>query len=46
VVYGVLALVATLPGAVLLVAGRGSGRDVACEPAEAQAERSGDILHA
>ncbi len=46
VVYGVLALVATLPGAILLVARRGSRRDGACEPAGAQAERSGDVLHA
>ena len=32
VVYGVLALVATLPGAVMLVAGRRRRRDRACEP--------------
>jgi hypothetical protein len=46
VVYGVLALVATLPGAVLLLAGRGSRRDGASEPTEAQVERSAGVVHA
>jgi glycosyltransferase 2 family protein len=46
VVYGVLALVATLPGAVVLVAGRGHRRDGACELTGAQAERVGDVAHA
>ena len=46
VVYGVLALVATLPGAVMLVAGRGRRRDGACELTGAQAERVGGVVHA
>jgi glycosyltransferase 2 family protein len=46
VVYGVLALVATLPGAVMLVAGRGRSRDGACELTGAQAERVGGVVHA
>jgi uncharacterized membrane protein YbhN (UPF0104 family) len=46
VVYGVLALVATLPGAVMLVAGRGRRRDGACELTGAQAERIGGVVHA
>jgi glycosyltransferase 2 family protein len=46
VVYGVLALVATLPGAVLLLAGRGSRRGDASEPTGAQAERSVGVVHA
>jgi len=46
VVYGVLALVATLPGAALLVAGRGSRRDGASEPTGAQAERNVGVVHA
>jgi uncharacterized membrane protein YbhN (UPF0104 family) len=46
VVYGVLALVATLPGAALLVAGQGSRRDGASEPTGAQAERSVGVVHA
>ena len=54
VVYGVLALVATLPGAVILVADRrgdswhgirGHGRDGACKLAGAQAERVGGVVH-
>ncbi|HEY6574592.1 MAG TPA: dihydrofolate reductase family protein, partial [Mycobacterium sp.] len=44
VVYGVLALVATLPGAVILVAGRGHRRDGTCELTGAQAERVGDAV--
>jgi hypothetical protein len=43
VVYGVLALVATLPGAVMLVVGRGRRRDGACELTEVQAERAGVV---
>jgi glycosyltransferase involved in cell wall biosynthesis/uncharacterized membrane protein YbhN (UPF0104 family) len=46
VVYGVLALAATLPGAVMLVAGRGRSRDGACELTGAQAERVGGVVHA
>lgn len=46
VVYGVLALVATLPGAVMLVAGRGRSRDGACELTGEQAERVGGVVHA
>ena len=47
VVYGVLALVATLPGAVLLVvAGRESRRVRASEPTGVQAERSMSVVHA
>ena len=46
VVYGVLALAATLPGAVVLVAGRGRSRDGACELTGAQAERVGGVVHA
>ncbi len=46
VVYGVLALVATLPGAVVLVAGRGRRRAGACELTGAQAERVGGVGHA
>jgi glycosyltransferase 2 family protein len=46
VVYGVLALVATLPGAVMLVAGRGRSRDGACELTGAQAERVRSVVHA
>jgi len=46
VVYGVLALVATLPGAVMLVAGRGRRGDGACELTGAQAERVGGVVHA
>lgn len=45
-VYGVLALAATLPGAVMLVAGRGRSRDGACELTGAQAERVGGVVHA
>jgi glycosyltransferase 2 family protein len=46
VVYGVLALAATLPGAVILVAGRRRSRDGACELTGAQAERVGGVVHA
>jgi glycosyltransferase 2 family protein len=46
VVYGVLALVATLPGTVMLVAGRGRPRDGACELTGAQAKRVGGVVHA
>lgn len=46
VVYGVLALVATLPGAVLMVAGRWSRRDDAREPTGSHVERSGGVVHA
>jgi glycosyltransferase 2 family protein len=46
VVYGVLVLVATLPGAVTLMAGRGHRRDGACELTGAQAERVGGVVHA
>jgi hypothetical protein len=46
VVYGVLVLVATLPGAVLLVTGRGSRRDDPCELTGARAERVGGVVHA
>jgi glycosyltransferase 2 family protein len=46
VVYGVLVLVATLPGAVMLVAGRGRRRDGACELTGAQVERVGCDVHA
>jgi hypothetical protein len=55
VVYGVLALVATLPGAVILVADRrgdswhgirGRCRDGACKLTGAQAERVGGVVHA
>ena len=45
VVYGVLALVATLPGAVILMADR-RGRDGASKPTGAQAERVGDAVYA
>jgi uncharacterized membrane protein YbhN (UPF0104 family) len=44
VVYGVLALVATLPGAVVLVAGRRAARDRACDLTEAP-ERVGSVVH-
>lgn len=44
VVYGVLALVATLPGAVVLVVGRQRARDRARTPSEAQAERVGSVV--
>jgi hypothetical protein len=55
VVYGVLVLVATLPGAVILVSDRrgdswhgirGRGRDGACKLTGAQAERVGGVVHA
>ncbi len=46
VVYGVLALVATLPGAVIMLAGRGRRRDGTCELTGAQAERVGGVVHA
>ena len=46
VVYGVLALVATLPGAVMLVAGRAHRRDGAGELTGAHAERIGGVVHA
>jgi uncharacterized membrane protein YbhN (UPF0104 family) len=46
VVYGVLALVATLPGAVMLVSGRGRCRDGGCELTGAQAERVEGVVHA
>ena len=46
VVYGVLVLVATLPGAVMLVAGRGRRRDGACERTGAQAERVRGVVDA
>ena len=46
VVYGVLAFAATLPGAVIMVAGRGRRRDGACELTGAQAEPVGGVLHA
>ncbi|MGY4652894.1 lysylphosphatidylglycerol synthase transmembrane domain-containing protein [Mycobacterium sp. URHB0021] len=46
VVYGVLALVAALPGAVMLVAGRARRRDGACEPTGAQAARVEGVVHA
>jgi uncharacterized membrane protein YbhN (UPF0104 family) len=45
VVYGVLALVATLPGAVVLVVGRQRDRDRARTPAEARPERVGSVVH-
>ena len=46
VVYGVLVLVATLPGAVTLVAGRGRRRVGACELTATQADRVGGVVHA
>jgi hypothetical protein len=46
VVYGVLALVATLPGAVMLRAGRAHRRDGACELTRPHAERVGGVVHA
>ncbi len=46
VVYGVLALVATLPGAVVLVVGRQRARDAARGAAEAPPERVGSVVHA
>jgi hypothetical protein len=55
VVYGVLVLVATLPGAVILVADRRGdswhgirrrGRDGACKLTGAQAERVEGVVHA
>jgi uncharacterized membrane protein YbhN (UPF0104 family) len=46
VVYGVLALVATLPGAVVLVVGRQRARDRARGATEAQPERGGSVVHA
>lgn len=46
VVYGVLALVATLPGAVVVLAGRRRPRDGARGPAEAQPERVGSVVDA
>jgi bacteriorhodopsin len=45
VVYGVLALVATLPGAVILMADR-RGRNGASKLTAAQAERVGGAVHA
>ena len=45
VVYGVLALVATLPGAVVVVVGRRRARDHARGPTEAQPERAGSVVH-
>ncbi len=46
VVYGVLALVATLPGAVVVLAGRRRPRDSARSPAEAQPVRVGSVVDA
>jgi glycosyltransferase 2 family protein len=46
VVYGVLALVATLPGAVMLVAGRARRGVGAGELTGAQAEQVGSVAHA
>src|SRR6266545_3919659 len=46
VVYGVLALVATLPGAVVLVVGRQRARDGARGLTEVQPERVGSVVHA
>jgi uncharacterized membrane protein YbhN (UPF0104 family) len=46
VVYGVLVLVATLPGAVMLVAGRGRRRHSAGALTRTQAERRGGVVHA
>lgn len=45
VVYGLLALVATLPGAIVLVVGRRRARDRARTPTEAQPERVGSVVH-
>jgi bacteriorhodopsin len=45
VVYGVLALVATLPGAVVLLVARRRARDSARGPTEAQPERPGSVVH-
>ena len=46
VVYGMLALVATLPGAVVLVVARRRARDSARGPTEAQPERVGSAVDA
>ena len=46
VVYGVLALVATLPGAVVLLVARRRARDSARGPTEAQPERAGSAVDA
>jgi glycosyltransferase 2 family protein len=45
VVYGALALVATLPGAVVVVVERWRARDHARRPTEAQPERAGRVVH-
>jgi len=46
VVYGVLTLVATLPGAVVLVVGRRRRQDGACRLTGAQLERVGGVVNA